>query len=195
MNQSDPPNPDGGGVYTLQVPEVGLPLYEPDSRSLGAAFDGFRDRQAWLGYPRIVMDERMSCEFEDYLQDITSARVIEDQVYRIPGHKGVLLATNENSDSLLLQFAPDSNKALLVGYYTGPTVVIQPAYRGEGLGAWLVLHKAVSCGESPQAAYDKVGYTSAGLLVHQRAWDLGRSLMSPVLTPERDQDFSPGPGM
>lgn len=60
----------------------------------------------------------------------------------------------------------------IVGAYLGFDVALDPARHGQGLGAELVLERAMRDGGVPQWEASKIGYSRAGYRAHKTAWEM-----------------------
>lgn len=146
------------------------------------------DLEDWLGGEAVTVDEVFAGEFENYLDDLDPV-LCDETVVRVEEWPGIFLAQTDRGESVLLSdqgCAPDA--LMVIGYYAGPQIIIADAFQGRGLGTTLVLAHAVTLGESPQAPYDKVGYSPAGLSVHEGAWRRGREMLESMTAAPRQSD-------
>lgn len=72
----------------------------------------------------------------------------------------------------------------IIGGYVGMDLVVDPAWRGRGLGAETVLEYFVRNGEVPNWNADKPAYSRAGYRAHRRAWEM--AIEPDVMTAKRD---------
>jgi len=78
-----------------------------------------------------------------------------------------------------------------VGGYLGCDLALDPAHRGQGLGAELVLARFVWGGDLPTWGIDVPAYSRAGVAAHRAARRLGRS--RPDLVARMESAFSAPP--
>lgn len=60
----------------------------------------------------------------------------------------------------------------IAGAYLGFDVALTPTWHGQGLGAELVLERAMRDGGVPQWEASKIGYSRAGYRAHEAAWEM-----------------------
>lgn len=136
-------------------------------------FDG--DDDAFLcneGHEPIV-DDIFAKDFDrilaEFMRDAPQDLVMDEETTRHPSLVDPKLDYAEVPAGVMLL---DGDRA--VGGYLSCDLGLDPAYRGRGLGAEIVIERCLRHGDNPVLDLDEAAYSRAGIAAHRAAWRRAR---------------------